>query len=202
LDVVDDDIDRREGSYVAVTEIVLVRHGATEWSAQGRHTGRTDVPLSPQGRIEADALRDRLTGWSFALVLTSPLSRARATAERCGLGDRAVIDPDLRELDYGDDEGRTTAEIRQERPGWTVWSGSPNGESLTAAAARMDRVLARIAEVNGPVALFGHGHSLRILIARWLGLPAVDGRCFALDTATLSVLGYEHDLPVVQRLNI
>ena len=186
---------------MAVTEIVLVRHGATEWSAQGRHTSRTDVALTARGMAEAEALRDRLSTWRFALVLTSPARRAGDTARLCGLGDSAVVDPDLRELDYGDDEGRTTEEIEQERPGWSVWAGSPNGESLDAAGTRMDRVLARIAEVDGPVVLFGHGHSLRILIARWLRLSATEGRCFALDTATLSVLGLEHDLPVVRRLN-
>src|SRR5260221_6614617 len=120
-------VSPRKDRAVAVTEIVLVRHGATEWSEQGRHTGRTDVPLTAGGEAQAVALRDRLAAWNFALVLTSPARRARETVLRCGLGDRAMVDSDLRELDYGDDEGRTTAELRRELPGWTVWSGSPHG---------------------------------------------------------------------------
>lgn len=184
-------------------EIVLVRHGATEWSANGRHTGRTDLPLTADGRAEAEQLRGRLGGWQFALVLVSPFQRARETAELCGLGDRAAVDDDLHELDYGDYEGRTTADIRKERPGWTVWNGAcPNGETLEGAGGRADRVIARTAAADGPVALFSHGHFLRILTARWLGLLAVDGSLFALQTGTLCVLSYERENRVIDRWNV
>ncbi|HZP28609.1 MAG TPA: histidine phosphatase family protein [Acidimicrobiia bacterium] len=184
-------------------QVVLVRHGATEWSASGRHTGRTDVPLDDEGRAQAKAIGERLRAWTFSLVLTSPLDRARETCALAGLGDRAQVDGDLAEWDYGDYEGLTTAEIRATRPGWTVFEGGVvNGETADAVGARADRVLARLAGVDGSVALFSHGHFLRILAARWLGLPAVDGRLLALDTATLSVLGYEHETRVVRRWNV
>jgi probable phosphoglycerate mutase len=187
---------------VTADPVVLVRHGATEWSSSGRHTGRTDVPLDDEGRAQASALGDRLRGWKFSLVLTSPLVRARETCALAGLGDRAEVDPDLTEWDYGDYEGRTTTEIRASRPGWTVFDGGVvNGETVEQVGARADGVIARLAGVDGPVALFSHAHMLRILAARWLGLPAVDGRLLALDPATVSVLGYEHDTRVVQRWN-
>lgn len=183
-------------------EIVLVRHGATEWSVNGRHTGRTDLPLTVEGRAEAQRLRERLAVWKFALVLVSPRRRARETAQLCGFEDRAVIDDDLQELDYGDYEGRTTADIRSEREGWTVWThGCPNGETLQDAGLRADRALARAAAAAGPVAIFSHGHFLRVLTARWLGLPAVDGRLFVLRTGTLSVLSYEREQRVIDRWN-
>jgi broad specificity phosphatase PhoE len=183
-------------------EVVLVRHGATEWATSGRHTGSTDIPLDDEGRAQAKALGERLVGWNFSVVLTSPLERARETCALAGLADRAQIDPDLTEWDYGDYEGLTTEQIRETRPGWTVFHGGVvNGESVEQVGARADRVLAQVAAVDGTVALFSHGHMLRILAARWLGLPPVDGRLLGLDTATLSVLGYEHDIRVIRRWN-
>jgi probable phosphoglycerate mutase len=183
-------------------QVVLVRHGATEWSSSGRHTGRTDEPLDDDGRAKARALGERLRDWKFSLVLTSPSSRARETCALAGLGDRAEVDPDLLEWDYGDYEGLTTVQIRESRPGWTVFEGGVvNGETVDQVGARADQVIARISRVDGQVALFSHGHMLRILSARWLGLPAVDGKLLALDPATLSVLGYEHETRVVERWN-
>jgi broad specificity phosphatase PhoE len=182
--------------------VVLVRHGATDWSRSGRHTGRTDIPLDDEGRAQARAIGERLRSWTFSLVLTSPLGRARETCALAGLGDRAEVEPDLAEWDYGDYEGRTTAEICETRPGWTVFTGGVvNGETVEQVGTRADRVIARIRDVDGTVALFSHGHMLRILAARWLGLAPVDGRLLALDTATLSVLGYEHETRVVQCWN-
>jgi broad specificity phosphatase PhoE len=183
------------------SEVVLVRHGATEWSENGRHTSHTDLPLTEQGIAQAKTLPGRLAAWDFALVLTSPMQRARETARLAGFGDRAVVDDDLCELDYGADEGRTTAEIREQQPGWTVWEGSASGESLHHAGERADRVIAGAGAVEGAVLVFGHGHALRILIARWLGLPADRGRLFALATATVSVLGYEREQRVLERFN-
>ena len=183
------------------SEIVVIRHGETEWSASGRHTSRTDVPLTAAGRAEAEGLRERLAGWDFALVLTSPMRRARDTARLCGLGDVAVVSDDLVEYDYGESEGRSTEEIRRDRPGWTVWAGCPGGETVEEVGARVDRVLGRAAAVEGPVAIFGHGHSLRVLIARWLELAPVEGRRFALGTAGLAVLGHEREIRVLRRLD-
>jgi probable phosphoglycerate mutase len=184
------------------TEIVLVRHGATEWSANGRHTGRTDLPLTDAGRAEAQRVRERLSAYDFQLVLTSPLRRARETAQICGLGDRVEIDELLQEWDYGELEGLTTPEIRETMPGWTVWTGPcPGGESPEDVSARADAVLVHIAAVDGAVAIFSHGHFLRVLMARWLDLAAIDGRLFALATGTINVLGYEREQPVLQRLN-
>jgi len=174
--------------------LVLVRHGATEWSTTGKHTGRTDVPLNEAGRGDADRLRERLAAYDFQLVLASPLARARETAERAGLGDRAVVDEDLREFDYGDYEGLTTPEIRVDRPGWSVWrDGSPGGERADDVGARADRVIARALEAGGDVALFAHGHLLRVLAARWLELPAAYGGHLALSTGSVSELGYERE---------
>jgi broad specificity phosphatase PhoE len=182
-------------------EVVLVRHGETEWSASGRHTGRTDIPLTERGRAQGGALGAALAGRRFARVLTSPLSRAAETCRLAGL--RGVVDQDLQEWDYGDHEGRTTPEIRQEDPGWTVWRGPvPGGERLGEVAARSDRVIERIVAAGGDVAVFSHGHFLRVLTARWLELPAVEGRRFALDTATLSVLGTEREVRAVLRWNL
>jgi broad specificity phosphatase PhoE len=194
---------------MGVVDIVLVRHGATEWATSGRHTGSTDIPLDDEGREQARALGARLAEWNFSLVLTSPLQRARETCQLAGLGDRAQVDANLREWDYGDYEGLTTEQIRATRPGWTVFDGVPNGETIEAVGARADRVIERVvgvdgatdASIDGAVALFSHGHMLRILGARWVGLPPLDARCFALDTATLSVLGYEHEARVVRRWN-
>jgi probable phosphoglycerate mutase len=183
----------------------LVRHGETEWARLGRHTGRTDVPLTDVGRDQARALGHRLDGHPFALVLTSPLSRATETTANAGklAGFRAPdIDPDLREWDYGDLEGRLTADIRTEFPGWTIWHGPwPGGETIDQVAARADRVIARVRAAGGDVLLVAHGHLLRVLGARWLGLPATSGSLFALETASVSVLGWEREAPVVERWN-
>jgi broad specificity phosphatase PhoE len=182
--------------------IVLVRHGATEWSVAGKHTGRTDVPLTDDGRRDADRLRERLAGRPFALVLSSPLARARETAERAGLGDRAQIDDDLREFDYGEYEGRTTPEIREERPGWSVWrDGAPGGETAEQVGVRADRVIARALAAGGDVALFAHGHLLRILAARWIGLAATYGGHLALSTGALCQLGFERERRAIWRWN-
>jgi len=183
-------------------EAYLVRHGETQWSRSGRHTGRTDVPLTDRGREQARAAGRLLEGRGLALVLVSPLERARETARLAGLGDAAELCDDLREFDYGDYEGRTTAEIRREVPEWLIWTGPvPGGETLERVAARADRVIERIDAAPGPVALFAHGHLLRILMARWCGLAPIEGRRFALDTATLTELGWEHEYRTVLALN-
>jgi broad specificity phosphatase PhoE len=185
-------------------ELWLIRHGETEWARLGRHTGRTDVPLTDLGREQARALGRRLAGHAFGLVLTSPLSRARETASLAGFGSVAVADPDLMEWDYGSLEGRETAEIRASYPGWTIWQGPwPGGETIDQVAARADRIVAwaRSAKRDRDVLVFAHGHLLRVLAARWLRLPPASGRLFALGTGTLSVLGWEHEAPVVQTWN-
>lgn len=184
-------------------EIWLVRHGETEWSRSGAHTGRTDLPLTDAGRAQAEALGRKLRGHSFALVLTSPMQRARETCRLAGFGDAAQIDPDLCEWNYGDYEGRTTPEIRRERPDWSLWrDGVTNGETIEQVAARAERILARCMKADGDVALFAHGHILRILTASWLDLPPADGSLFALGTATLSSLGYERETRVITRWNL
>jgi broad specificity phosphatase PhoE len=180
---------------------VLVRHGETEWTRSGRHTGRTDIPLTEQGRRDAEAVADALRGRTFARVLTSPLSRAAETARLAGFGDAERRD-ELMEWDYGAHEGRTTPEIRGGSPGWTIWSGDvPSGESADDVAARVDRVLNEVRAVDGDVLVFAHGHVLRVLTARWLGLDPREGRHFALDPATVSALGYERETPVVRLWN-
>jgi broad specificity phosphatase PhoE len=180
----------------------LVRHGETEWSRDGRHTSVTDVPLTDAGIEAARALGSRLDGHAFGLVLTSPRRRARDTAELAGFPD-ALVDEDLAEWAYGEYEGVTTAEIRASVPGWTVWTHpSPGGESAEDVRVRVDRVIARARAVDGDVLLFGHSHCLRALAGRWLGQPVEDGRLYRLDTATLSVLGYERETPVMLRWNI
>jgi probable phosphoglycerate mutase len=182
----------------------LVRHGETEWARLGRHTGRTDIPLTDLGREQAGALQTRLAGHTFTVVLSSPLSRALETARLAGFGEQAQTTDDLLEWDYGDDEGRTTAEIRAERPGWTIWRDGPaGGEAVREVGARVDRVIARVrSEASGGNALaFAHGHVLRALAARWLGSPASKGQLFALSTATLSILGWEREQPVIERWN-
>jgi probable phosphoglycerate mutase len=188
--------------------LTLVRHGETEWSRTHRHTGRTDLPLEPAGEQEARATAGPLGRLRPALVLSSPLLRARETASLAGFGretdSRLELDPDLMEWDYGDYEGRTTASIHTERPGWLLFrDGCPNGEDAAQVGARADRVLARARSVEGDVLLFSHGHFSRVLAARWLGLPAGYGRCFTLSTAAISVLGYEHgrDEPTILRWN-
>jgi len=183
-------------------EVVLVRHGETEWSRSGKHTGRTDIPLAERGREDARAVGDALRNRTFALVLTSPLTRAAETCRLAGFGEAAVQRDELREWDYGAYEGRTTAEIRRERPGWTLWrDGVPEGESIEEVAARVDRVIPELRSIDGDALLFAHGHVLRILAARWLGLDPSGGRLFALDPATLSALGYERETPVVRLWN-
>ncbi len=182
-------------------EVWLVRHGETEWSKAGRHTSSTDLPLTPQGEEVARSLRDRLADTAFDLVLTSPLQRARVTAELVGFGD-AAVDADLVEWGYGDYEGRTSAEIREDVPGWTIWTHeAPGGETPGQVTERLDRVVGRLRAVPDRALVFGHGHALRALTARWLGLPATDGRLFRLDTATLSRLGYERENPVILAWN-
>lgn len=184
-----------------MVEVWLVRHGETEWSRDHRHTSTTDLPLTPVGEEAAAALRPRLSDERFDLVLTSPRGRARRTAELAGRTD-AVVEEDLVEWAYGDYEGVTTAEIRETVPGWTVWTHEvPGGESAEQVTARLDRVVARLLEVEGRALLFGHGHALRALTARWLGLPVRDGRLLRLDTSTVSVLGHERETRVVLRWN-
>jgi broad specificity phosphatase PhoE len=181
-------------------EVWLVRHGETEWSRDHRHTSTTDLPLTENG-VEVARLLKPLLARDFALVLTSPRRRARDTAELAGHG-AAEVDADLAEWAYGDYEGVTSDEIRQDVPDWTVWTHpSPGGESAADVSARLDRVVARLREIDGEVLVFGHGHALRALTARWLGLPVTDGRLFRLDTATVSVLGYERETPVVLTWN-
>jgi broad specificity phosphatase PhoE len=182
------------------SEIWLVRHGETEWSRSGQHTSRTDLPLTPEGERQAASLKRMLAEHSFGLVLSSPMKRAVDTCRLVGLN--AEISNDLLEWNYGDYEGLTTAEIQKRVPGWTVWTGaSPNGETVDQVAARADRVILRAVAAGGDVALFGHGHLLRILAARWLGLEPSAGRLLALSTASLSVLGYERETRVVQLWN-
>jgi probable phosphoglycerate mutase len=182
-------------------EVWLVRHGETEWSRDGRHTSTTDLPLTDEGRRVAKGLRDRLDDDAFALVLTSPRQRARETARLAGHAD-AVVDDDLAEWDYGDLAGLTTPQIRETDADWTIWDGPvPGGETAQQISRRLDRVVARCRAADGRVLVFGHGHSLRALAARWLDLPVADGRHLLLDTATVSVLGWERETPVVRRWN-
>jgi broad specificity phosphatase PhoE len=187
--------------------LVLVRHGETEWSKSGQHTSHTDLPLTDVGEAAARALRpflaELLDHKTPALALSSPLQRARHTAELAGVP--VEIDDDLKEVDYGRYEGITTPEIQKQDPGWSIWTGAvPEGETAIVAGQRVDRALvrARAALPDGDVVFFAHGHILRVLTARWLGLPASDGRLFALSTATVSVLDTEHDSPVVKRWNM
>jgi len=183
------------------TELWLVRHGQTEWSREGRHTSVTDVPLTEPGVAVASTLAERLDGLEFGLVLTSPRQRARRTAELAGFPG-ARVDPDLVEWDYGAYEGLTTDQIREAVPGWTVWTHPcPGGETAEQVAARLDRVVAEVRACGGRALVFGHGHALRALAARWVDRPASDGRLFRLDTATVSTLGYEREAPVVLRWN-
>lgn len=187
-----------------MNDLWLVRHGATEWSISGRHTGSTDLPLLPEGEAGATALAPRLAGPGvpeFALVLTSPRQRARRTAELAGF-PHAEVDDDLVEWGYGDYEGVTTADIRRSDPGWSIWEGhTPGGETAAAVSERLDRVIARARAASGPALFFAHGHCLRALTARWLDLPVSEGRLFRLDTSTLSVLGWEHDRPAMLKWN-
>ena len=183
------------------SEIVLVRHGETEWSKAGRHTGRTNVPLTEQGRREAEAVGAALRERQFALVLTSPLARAAETCRLAGLAERAVARDELQEWDYGEYEGRKTIDIRREHPGWTVWNDVPGGETLAEVGERADRVIDELREETGDVAVFAHGHLLRVLAARWLGLEPGAGRLLALDPGSISVLGYERETAVLRSWN-
>jgi probable phosphoglycerate mutase len=181
----------------------LVRHGETEWSLGRRHTGRTDLPLLPEGTVQAESLQDRLDGHRFALVLTSPLLRARETSRLAGWGDRAEVEPDLAEWDYGEYEGLTTPEILVDHPDWDLFAhGATGGETALDVGRRADRVIARIRATDGDVLCFAHGHLLRVLAARWLGLEPEQGRCFTLDPASISALGWERSHPVVVRWNL
>jgi probable phosphoglycerate mutase len=183
--------------------LMLIRHGDTEWSLSGRHTGWTDIPLVDTGRRQAERLGARLAGRSFSLVLSSPLSRALETCRLAGLGDAAETDPDLREWNYGDLEGLTSDAIRRSMPGWTIWSGPvPGGETADEVGQRADRVIARALSAGGDVALFAHGHLLRVLAARWLDLPPDHGALFELGTATLSRLGWEREQRVIELWNV
>lgn len=198
------------GKYGGMGDIILVRHGETEWSRSGRHTSRTDLPLTTAGEYAAAALSGPLAARPIVASFTSPRQRAMRTAELAGLAD-AKVDPDLTEWDYGGYEGMTTPQIRQQRPGWYLWrdgvipddAGDP-GETVGQVGDRADRVLSRVRPVlaHSDVALIAHGHLLRVLAARWLGLPAVDGRLFRLDTGTLSTLGTEHAEPVISSWNV
>ena len=183
------------------SELWLVRHGETEWSRDHRHTSHTDLPLTDVGVEVAGHLEERLRDDEFELVLTSPRKRARRTAELAGFAG-AVVDEDLVEWEYGDYEGITTLDIRETVPGWTVWTHpTPGGEPPEQVTERLDRVVERVRRVQGRVLVFGHGHALRALTARWLGLSVGDGRLFRLDTSTICTLGYERETPVILRWN-
>ena len=184
-------------------QIWLVRHGETEWARSGRHTGRSDIPLTDRGRQQAEALARRLRGRPFALVLTSPRSRAAETARLAGFPD-AVVEPDLHEWDYGEFEGRTTADIRTEIPDWSIWTGPwRKGETVEQVGVRADRIIERCLDrvIYGDVLLFAHGHLLRVLAARWLELPPETGQRFALGTATIGVLGWDRGTRLIETWN-
>jgi broad specificity phosphatase PhoE len=195
------------GRIARMDEMMLLRHGETEWSRDHRHTGRTDVPLTGKGELQARALAAVVAGREFALVLVSPAKRARRTAELAGLAD-VEVEPDLWEWDYGGYEGISTRQIRQTTPGWYVWrdgiipgDADHPGETVEQVGVRADRVIARARAADGAVALIAHGHMLRVLAARWLGLPPADGRYLRLDTGTYSTLGFEHGEPVILSWN-
>jgi broad specificity phosphatase PhoE len=183
-------------------KIYLIRHGETEWTLSGRHTGKTDIPLTQKGEEEALRIGKRIGNIKFDLVLCSPMQRAKATCQGAGLLDQAVIEPLLTEWDYGAYEGLTTKEIRGQIPDWKIFTyGAPGGESVAAVGQRADQILDKIASVKGDVALFSHGHFLRVLCARWLRLPAEKGALFALSPAALSILGSERADPVLSLWN-
>jgi len=183
-------------------DVVLVRHGETEWSLSGQHTGRTDIPLTERGRQQARLLEPLLSTANFALVLSSPLRRARETCELAGLGPRIQLEPDLMEWNYGEYEGLTSKQIQRTAPNWMVFTdGCPGGEMPEQVGARVDRLIDRIRPVAGRVALFAHGHVLRVFVARWIGLPPSAGQHFMLDTSTVGVLGYYQGVPAVKRWN-
>lgn len=179
-------------------QVWLVRHGETEWSGLGRHTGRTDVPLTERGRGEAGLLAARLGSQRFVRVLTSPLRRAAETCRLAGFHDVAEVRDDLIEWDYGAYEGMTTHEIRAQRPGWVLWTdGAPAGESAAEVGLRADRVVTELRGIDGDVAVFAHGHVLRVLAARWLGLPPSEGSLLVFGTTAIGVLGYEREIPAI-----
>jgi broad specificity phosphatase PhoE len=183
-------------------QIVLVRHGETEWSLSGQHTSRTDLPLLPVGRERAAALGPVLAGWDFSLVLTSPLRRARETCELAGFGEQAEVCEDLREWDYGEYEGLTTPQIREDRPGWDLWrDGCPGGEQPADVGARADTVIERMRGAGGDVLAFAHGHIFRVLAARWIELPVAGGSRLALRAGALCVLGFERETQVISLWN-
>jgi broad specificity phosphatase PhoE len=184
-----------------VLRLVVVRHGETEWSRLGRHTSRTDIPLTPEGEEAGRLVALRLADHHFAAVFTSPLRRARDTSGLAGFG-HAEIEPNLTEWDYGEFEGITTADIRRQRPGWSIWDDDPaGGETAQQVAHRADQVLARVASVDGDVLVFSHAHFLRVLAARWLGYPPADGRHLALSTAAISILGWQREDRVLELWN-
>jgi len=185
-----------------VPQAVLIRHAETEWTLSGQHTGRTDLPLTDHGREAARELAPRVAGFAFALVLVSPSRRALETCELCGLADRAQPREDLLEWDYGEYEGLTSAQIEQLRPGWSLWrDGCPGGEDAAAVGARADRVIAELLGAEGPVAVFSHGHFLRVLGARWIELAPDDGARLGLSTGSVSELGAEHGTRILARWN-
>jgi broad specificity phosphatase PhoE len=184
-------------------EVYLIRHGETEWSRTGQHTGTTDLPLTPRGEDDARLLSPVLARHGYVLVLTSPLQRARRTCELAGLGAQASVDTDLMEWNYGEYEGLTTEQIQAVRPGWMLFrDGCPGGESPEQIAARVDRVIAKVKAAAGPAALFAHGHVFRVFAARWLALAPAAGAHFLLETATLSVLSADHAIPAIKRWNV
>jgi probable phosphoglycerate mutase len=186
-----------------MAHLILIRHGQTAWSATGRHTSSTDLDLTADGERQAEAIGETLAGRALVAVCSSPRLRARRTAELAGL-KVTTVDPDLAEWEYGKYEGITTAEIREQRPDWSLWTdGCPDGESPDEVAVRLDRVLGRIRPLlaEGDVAIVGHGHALRVLTARWLGLPPRDGSLFTLDSGTVSTLGFEYEQPVIVHWN-
>ncbi|TPL07855.1 histidine phosphatase family protein [Mesorhizobium sp. B2-4-14] len=189
----------------ALPQIHLVRHGETAWSLSGQHTGRTDMPLTPAGEAAARAVAERLKGLTFSAVWSSPSQRAYNTSVLAGFGARSVKMDDLQEWDYGAYEGRTTNDILAERPGWNVFrDGCPQGEMAADVGARADKIVDRLRKANADILIFSSAHFLRVLAARWLGLPPEGGALFVLDTASISVLGYEHDLgePVARKWNL
>jgi broad specificity phosphatase PhoE len=180
---------------------VLLRHGATEWSISGQHTGRTDLPLLGQGREQAEAAGTRLAGFTFVQVLVSPLQRASETARLAGF--EGELEPDLMEWDYGAYEGLTTTDIRQDHPGWSLWAdGVPEGERAAEVGRRADRVIEKVRQAEGDTLLVAHGHILRVLTARWLGLPPAGGRMLALGAGGVAVLGWDHEAPVISAWNL
>jgi broad specificity phosphatase PhoE len=188
-----------------LSQLFFIRHGDTAWSKSGQHTGRTDISLSAEGEEHARRLAECLGGLAFSRVFVSPRQRARRTCELAGLGARAEVEPDLREWDYGDYEGRRSVEIHEERPDWNLFrDGCPGGESPAQISDRADRLLVRLRSLEGTVALVSHGHFGRVLAVRWIGLPALDGQSFDLDPASVSILGYDHGRPlhpVISRWN-